>query len=99
MQLDIQSIHFTADDKLVDYITKKTEKLNTYFERIIGGQVHLKLTKPQAPENKIVEIKINVPGNTLIAKEQADTFEAATDLATSSLKTQIRRYKEKLQDR
>ena len=97
MQLTIQSIHFTADEKLKDYVTAKTDRLSKYFDRITAGQVYLKLTKPQAPENKIVEIKLNVPGTTLIATEQAATFEAATDLATDKLKTQLRRHKEKIQ--
>ncbi|MEZ4684834.1 MAG: HPF/RaiA family ribosome-associated protein [Bacteroidia bacterium] len=86
MNLTVQSIHFDADQKLVDYVNKKTEKLSRYFERITDGEVFLKLSKPQAHNNKIVEIKIFVPGQTLFVSEQSDTFEAATDLAVTSLK-------------
>ena len=96
MNLTVQSIHFDADQKLVEYINKKTEKLSRYFERITEGEVFLKLSKPQSHNNKIVEIKLHVPGQTLFVSEQAETFEAATDLAVSRLKTQVRRYKDKL---
>lgn len=96
MKLTVQSIHFDADQKLVEYITAKTEKLTRYFDRIIEGQVYLKVEKPHANNNKIVEIKLNVPGQTLFVSEQDDTFEAATDIAVNRMKTQVRRYKEKL---
>jgi putative sigma-54 modulation protein len=96
MNLTVQSIHFDADQKLVDYITTKTEKLTRYFDRITGGEVYLKVSKPQSNNNKIVEIKLNVPGQTLFVSEQADTFEAAADHAINTMKTQVRRYKEKL---
>lgn len=96
MNLTIQSIHFDADPKLVEHINAKTEKLTRYFDRITEGQVYLKVSKPQTNNNKIVEIKLNVPGQTLFVSEQADTFEAATDHAVNRMKTQVRRYKEKL---
>ncbi|MFK7970366.1 MAG: ribosome-associated translation inhibitor RaiA [Bacteroidia bacterium] len=96
MQLTIQSINFDADEKLQGYVTKKTEKLSRFFDRITGGQVYLKISKPQSHNNKIVEIKLNVPGTTLIASEQADTFEAATDIVTDKLQVQLTRHKEKV---
>lgn len=96
MQLTIQSIHFNADPELESYVTRKTQKLGTFFNRIIGGQVYMKVTKPATHNNKVVEIKLMVPGDTLIASETADTFEAATDLVTEKLKSQIDKYKSKL---
>ncbi|MEM8969822.1 MAG: HPF/RaiA family ribosome-associated protein, partial [Bacteroidota bacterium] len=43
----------------------------------------------------IVEIKLNIPGNQLFAKEQSESFEAATDQAVDALRRQLRKYKEK----
>jgi putative sigma-54 modulation protein len=79
MKLQLQSIHFDADQKLLDYIQKKAEKLDTFYDRITGGEVFLRLNKDNSHENKIVEVKLSVPGHTLFAKEQGASFEAATD--------------------
>jgi len=96
MKLNMQSIHFTASSRLKDYIQKKCDKLDHFFDRIIEGEVYLKLQKELKDADKQVEIKLYVPGSTLIAKENAKTFEAATDLVIDKLKGQLVRYKEKL---
>ncbi|MFX8637273.1 HPF/RaiA family ribosome-associated protein, partial [Acinetobacter baumannii] len=43
MNVQIQTVRFTADLKLVDYVTRKVEKLNTFHDRIIKVDVFLKL--------------------------------------------------------
>ncbi len=96
MKLNIQSIHFTAADRLKDYVQKKCTKLDHFFDRILEGDVYLKLQNDVKGANKLVEIKLRVPGDILIAKEQAKTFEAATDLVTDKLRQQLIRYKEKM---
>jgi putative sigma-54 modulation protein len=95
MKLQMHSIHFDADQKLLDFIQKRTDKLETYYDRIIDGEVFLRLAKDEQKENKIVEIKINIPGNQFFAKEKAGTFEAATDNAVEGLRRQIKKHKEK----
>ncbi|MGV8878404.1 MAG: ribosome hibernation-promoting factor, HPF/YfiA family [Sphingobacteriaceae bacterium] len=96
MKIRVQSIHFTADHKLLDFIQKKMDKLDLFFDVIINGEVYLKLENVDDEANKISEIKINLPGNLLFAKEQCKTFEEATDLAIESLKKQIEKHKVKL---
>lgn len=97
MKLQIHSIHFDADVKLIDFIKKRSEKLETFYDRITGGEVFLRLEKgDHSRENKVVEIKINVPGGTLFAKSQDTSFEAAADDAVESLRKQIHKHKEKL---
>ena len=95
MKLQMQSIHFDADNKLIDFIQKKTDKLETFYDKIIDGGVYLKLDKNEAKDNKVVEIKLNVPGNTLFAKENSSSFEAATDNAVEALRRQLKKFKEK----
>ena len=95
MKLQMQSIHFVADQKLIDFIQKKTDKLDTYSDQIIDGEVIMKLDKNDRSENKIVEIKLNVPGRQLFAKNQADSFESATDEVIEGLRRQIKKYKQK----
>ena len=66
MKVQIQSIHFDADEKLIDFIQKKLDKLDTYYDRTIDAEVILKLNN-EGIENKTVEIKLNVPGGQLFA--------------------------------
>ncbi|MGB4776164.1 MAG: ribosome-associated translation inhibitor RaiA [Daejeonella sp.] len=95
MKIRVQSIHFTADAKLLDFIQKKADKLDQFFDQIIGGEIYLKLENTEDVANKITEIKLIIPGNDLFAKEQCKTFEEATDKAVESLRRQIEKHKEK----
>ncbi|MDI3525835.1 MAG: putative sigma-54 modulation protein [Tenuifilum sp.] len=96
MNIKIQSIKFDADKKLLDFIEKKASKLDRFFDGIIDAEVFLRLENSQDMENKIVEFRIKVPGGDLFAERKARTFEEATDLCLDALKTQVKKYKEKL---
>ena len=96
MKIRVQSIHFTADAKLLDFIQRKVDKLDQFFDQIISGEVYLKLENTEDEENKITEIKLLLPGNDLFAKEQCKTFEEATDKAIESLRRQVDKHKDKL---
>ncbi|WP_448702943.1 ribosome hibernation-promoting factor, HPF/YfiA family [Mucilaginibacter sp. AW1-3] len=95
MKIRVQSIHFTADKKLLNFIQKKADKLDVFFDQIISGEVYLKLENVEDETNKITEIKLLVPGTQLFAKQQCKTFEEATDLAIESLIKQIGKHKQK----
>ena len=95
MKITVQSIHFNADQKLLDFIQRKVDKLDQFFDQIISGEVYLKLENVDDEANKISEIKLNVPGQTMFAKEQYKSFEEATDLAIESLRKQITKHKDK----
>lgn len=96
MKLQMHSIHFDADQKLTEFIQRKADKLDTYYDSIIDGEVFLRIDKNGKNENKIVEIKLNVPGRQFFAKNQSETFEAAADDAIEGLRRQIKKFKEKL---
>ena len=96
MKIRVQSIHFTADHKLLDFIQRKADKLDQFFDHIISGEIYLKLENTENEANKISEIKLLIPGNDLFAKEQCKTFEEATDLAIESLRRQIEKHKVKV---
>lgn len=95
MTIDIKSIHFTVDQKLTDYISEKIEKLNKYYEKIIGVEVFLKLENSGQIKDKIVELKLRIPGSTLVVSEVNKTFEAAFDAANENIKRLLVRKKEK----
>ena len=100
MNIQVNTVHFTADQKLIDFVNKKVAKLDTYFEGIIGAEVIMKVEKPETVNNKIAEIKLSIPGaDYLFAEKQTDTFEESIDLAIDAIRRQLFKYKEKLKDK
>ena len=96
MTINIQSVHFDADRKLLDFITEKTGKLNLFYDGLINCEVTLRLDKSKTSDNKITEMKLLGRGHEFFAKKQCATFEEATDLVCEALKNQVKKYKEKL---
>ncbi len=98
METRIQTIHFDADVKLIDFAKKKLSKLETFHDKIIDVDMYLKFTAASSTiKEKAVEIKVNVPGNTLFAEERATTFEEAIDIVVDTMKRQLKKTKEKVQ--
>ena len=95
MRVQIQAIHFDADEKLTEFIESRIKKLETFYDKIIDSEVYLKVDKNSSKDNKVVEIKMSIPGKRLFAKEQKASFEAAADNAVEGLRRQIKKYKEK----
>ena len=95
MKITVQSIRFNADKKLLEFIQKKVDKLDTFYDQIISGEIYLKLENVEDEANKITEIKLLLPGSLIFAKEQCKTFEEGTDLAVECLRKQIEKYKQK----
>lgn len=96
MKLQMHSIRFDADQSLITFIQKKADKLDKFFDRIIDAEIFMRLDKDNNMENKIVEIKLNIPKNQLFAKERAKSFEEAVDMAIEALKRQIIKHKDKI---
>ncbi len=96
MNIKIQSIHFDADSKLEAFIENKVGKLKQFYDSIMSAEVFLRIDKASNSENKISEIRIEIPGNDFFAKRQSTSFEAATDGAVEALRRQIKKHKEKV---
>ncbi|MSQ78998.1 MAG: ribosome-associated translation inhibitor RaiA [Flavobacteriaceae bacterium] len=97
MKVDIQSIHFDADSTLVEFINQKVGKLKIFYHGHLDLRIFLKVAKAHTFNNKVVEMKLMVNGQTLFVEHQGDSFETAIDLALDSLVAQLRKFKEKLQ--
>ena len=96
MDIQVNAIHFDADQKLVTFIEDKVGKLNQFYDNIVASEVYLRLDKSDENGNKVAEIKLNIPGKELFAKKQCKSFEEATDLAVEALRKQIKKHKGKL---
>jgi putative sigma-54 modulation protein len=96
MDIKVNSVRFDADQKLIDHVNKKVNKLGQFFDGIIGAEVYLRLENVQDDENKIAEVKLLIPGDELFVKKQSKTFEEAVNKAVDTLNRQVTKYKEKL---
>jgi putative sigma-54 modulation protein len=96
MDFRVNTVNFTADQKLINFIREKIGKLELMYDNIIASDVYLKLENNESNENKVAEVKILLPGNELFARKQCKSFEEAADLAVQALKKQVSRHKEKV---
>lgn len=96
MNVNIQTVHFDADVRLIDYVNKKLEKLNTFHDRIIKVDVYLKLDNiVHTIKDKIAEIRVQAPRHNFFVKATSKSFEESFDCALDSLINQIKRKKQK----
>ncbi len=96
METKVQAVNFTAQQELVDFVNTRLEKLAQFSDQITTREVFLKVDKNDMGENKIAEIKLNLPGKELFAKKQSDSFEEAIDNVVEALKKQIEKHKAKV---
>lgn len=96
MKVSINAVNFTVDRKLVDFVQERMDKLEKYYDRMVSVDVFLKVEKTSDKENKIAEIKINVPGDDFLVKKQCKTFEEAVELSAESLERLLVKRKEKI---
>lgn len=95
MNISINAVKFKADENLEKYIQDKVSKLDRMIDNATKCEVFLKLDKPESDNNKIAEISLTLPGQTLFNSKQANSFEEAVADAVDSLKVQIDKYKER----
>lgn len=98
MKVFTQSVNFNADKSLIDYTQAKVASLVKYHDKIVDAEVFLKVQNTSDKENKITEVKINIPGNELMVKKESKTFEEGVSLAVDSLKRQLKKSKEKYRE-
>jgi ribosome hibernation promoting factor len=96
MNVNIQTVRFNADSKLVNYVSEKLQKITTFHDRIIKIDVFLKLDNVvHNIKDKIAEIRVQVPRQQFFVKASSKSFEESFDAALDSLVVQIKRKKEK----
>lgn len=96
VKIVVHSVHFRADQKLVDFVQSRVNKLSKVFDNIIECEVFLKMDNVSGIEDKVTELKLFIPGNDLFAKKSAKSFEESTDAAVEALRRQLKKRKEKV---
>ena len=99
MEVQVQAIRFEADKELLTFVQERVNKLTQFFDNIIDSEVYLKIDKAESFNNKVVEIKLNVPGKDLFAKKQCKSFEHATDDAIEALRRQLKKHKARVYEK
>lgn len=97
MQVEITCRHGTIGPEFQEYITRKTEKLLTYFERVTAIRVTLDY------EGGRVRVEILVDAehkHDFVTHHTGDasSVSASFEQALAKMEQQIRKYKEKVQD-
>ncbi|QJD78953.1 HPF/RaiA family ribosome-associated protein [Spirosoma rhododendri] len=100
MRLKMHAVRFTADQSLFDFIQAKLNKLDTFHDHIVSGEVFLKLEGADSNKvkEKIIEVRLMLPGKEIFVKENDKSFEAATDRVLEVLKDKLVRCKQKRND-
>ena len=98
MNVNTQSVNFNADGKLIDFVQKRLDKLNQYYDKVISSDVFLKVENTSSKANKIVEIKVRIPKDKFIVKKQCKSFEEAVDSACNSLERKLVKKKKKFRE-
>ncbi len=97
MNVNIQTVHFDADTKLVEHINAKIEKITQFHDRVTKVDVYLKLDNiVHQIKDKVAEIKVHIPGHDLFVKQSSKSFEESFDGALNSVINQIKKKKDKL---
>lgn len=96
MKVNAQSVNFNADTKLIEFVQNRLDKLETFYDKVISSDVYLKLDNTSSKENKIAEIKLNIPRDKFVIKKQCKSFEEAVDSACSSLERKLKKRKDKM---
>lgn len=96
MKVNVHAVNFNIDKKLVDFVQERLDKLEKYYDRVVSSDIFLKVQNTSDKENKIVEVKINVPGDEFVVKKECKSFEEAVDLSVDSLERLLLKRKDKV---
>lgn len=95
MKVSVQTPNFAAKEDLLVFVEKKLSKLEQFYDRIIFADVFMKLLPSSEKENKSVEILLSIPGDDIMVKKEAKTFEQAVDENVRTLERQLKKRKQK----
>ena len=95
MKINVHPVNFTADQKLVNFIQGKLNKMESHYDQVIYADIYLKTENTSSKENKIAEILLSIPGEGIICKKRSRRFEVGVDECVSSLGRQLQKRKKK----
>lgn len=95
--IDITGIKYDIDVTTRKYVLKKIGRLDRYLPRharkSASADVRLRMGSGKNGNKYEVEVTLNVPDKTLMAKDSTVNMLAAVDIVESKLVAQLHRYK------
>jgi putative sigma-54 modulation protein len=95
VQMNIAIRHGHVSEATQAVIREKTQKLAKLYEQ---GQIELTIDF-EHPETPAVDLKLTALKHDFVAAGQAESLLAAVDMVVDRVEQQLRKYKEKVQDR
>ena len=95
MNINFQSVNYNADSKLIEFAEKRIKKISQFYLNIIDVFIYTKVENKSDRVNKLAELKIGIPGDNVVVKNTAKSFEEAISLAADSAERILKRHKEK----
>ena len=99
MKIDIETVNFEPEQELLDHVNEKVGKLGRFFENITGVDVYLKSMNNDNAQTKVAEIKVFLPGPSIYAEFQTDTFHGALDVAIEKVKKQLKKRNQLMKEK
>jgi putative sigma-54 modulation protein len=90
MQINITARHLNLTQALSDYVRKKVERCERYFDHVAWAQAILSVEKYR----QVAEIIIHAGKTTFRSKEESIDLYAAIDLAVDKMDKQLKKHKE-----
>lgn len=94
---NITGIAYKIDVPTRKYITKRLSQIDRYLPRqvrkSVSADVKLRQINHDNGDKYQVEIKLNLPGKTIVAKDSSSHILAAVDIVEAKVYSQLRRYK------
>jgi putative sigma-54 modulation protein len=98
VQIKISVRHGHLSDSIQQFIREKAEKLLHYFERLTMIEVTVDLKRAEEDKRRVEILAQAEHKHDFVASETHHDVLAAVDLVVDKLESQLRRYKEKIQD-
>ncbi|MEG1990161.1 MAG: ribosome-associated translation inhibitor RaiA [Clostridia bacterium] len=89
MKLDLTGIHVEITEGINDFVQKKVEKLEKFFDSSTICHVTISVEK----ENKLVDIRIEYKGRTYLAKEIGEDMYYSLEKVIEKIEGQARKTK------
>ena len=93
MNINFQSVNYNADSKLIEFAEKRIKKISQFYLNIIDVFIFTKIENASDRVNKLAELKICIPGDDVVVKKTAKSFEEAISLAADSAERILKRLK------
>lgn len=97
--LEVSGVRFELNDQVKDYVQQKIGGLDKYMPKherqSVRGEVILSEEEGQSNNRYTCEVRIDMPRETVTAKESTINMYAAIDIVEEKVRSQLQKHKDK----